>query len=394
VFYDPAIADLDFPAPMPVARPVALLGALKLVVNTAFRFAYPFLPAIGRGLGIELDRAGMLLSVRWMAGLFSPLLLGASGAGRKSRRVILGGVTAFAIGSLITAATGVFWGAVAGFAVLGFAKPLIDIGAQTYVSARVPYSSRARHLGLLELAWAGGLLVGGPLAGWLIDTWGWRAPFWVLGAIAVIGTWAATRVLEPGDDVGTTAAHIVTTPAYPRIAGFLAGIALIGFGHESVLVVLGSWLERDFGLTLLALGGIGTLLGLAELVGEGSMVAFTDRIGKVRSMTIGIVVGGTALVVLSFVASTFRSAIPMLLVTMAGLEFGYIAGFPLASELRPQMRARVLGWMAVATGCGRIVADLLTPRVFGAGGMPLVARIAASAFGLAALLVSRVREAR
>jgi hypothetical protein len=77
---------------------------------------------------------------------------------------------------------------------------------------------------------------------------------------------------------------------------------------------------------------------------------------------------------------------------MAALEFGYIAGIPLASELRPHMRARVLGWFMVATGTGRIVADLLTPRLYLPGGMPVVTRISAACFVLAATLISRVRE--
>ena len=93
----------------------------------------------------------------------------------------------FSIGSIVTAWTGVYVGAVIGFALVGLAKPMIDISSQVYVSERVAYEERARYLGILEIAWAGGLLIGAPLAGWLIENWSWEAPFWVVGSLGVLG---------------------------------------------------------------------------------------------------------------------------------------------------------------------------------------------------------------
>ncbi|HSJ27678.1 MAG TPA: hypothetical protein VLB67_05660, partial [Acidimicrobiia bacterium] len=52
------------------------LVALKLVLNTAVRLVYPFLPAIARGLGITVGQAGALVSVRWVAGFASPIAIG------------------------------------------------------------------------------------------------------------------------------------------------------------------------------------------------------------------------------------------------------------------------------------------------------------------------------
>ena len=51
---------------------IAYLTATRLALNTAWRFTYPFLPAISRGLGISLSQAGLLLSSRSVAGLATP----------------------------------------------------------------------------------------------------------------------------------------------------------------------------------------------------------------------------------------------------------------------------------------------------------------------------------
>ena len=172
---------------------LGLLAGARLVVNTSARFVYPFLPAIARGLGISLEQAGLLLSARWAVGMGVPAYVSLIGKGERLRRLMTVGLLLFAFGAAVTSATGVFLGALVGFVLLGIAKPLYDVAAQSYIAERSPYASRAKYLGMLELTWAGGLLVGAPAAGWLIDRYGWEAPFWVLaalgGALAVAIRW-------------------------------------------------------------------------------------------------------------------------------------------------------------------------------------------------------------
>ena len=149
---------------------------------------------------------------------------------------------------------------------------------------------------------------------------------------------------------------------------------------------IGCWLEDSFGMTLLALGWVGTLIGVAELIGEGSMVAFTDRIGKRNSLAIGIGAGGVLLILLSLVYD--RLVLSMVVLFLAGvvIEFGIISTLPLATELRPRSRARVLSLLAVSSGTGRVAGDLVAPRVFTFGGMRPVTLMA----GLVALVALTV----
>ena len=359
---------------------VATLLLLKLVANTAFRFVYPFLPAIARGLGIDLTQAGALVSVRWASSLATPAVMSLAGRVPGSRRLLIAGLVVFSAGSIVTAWTGVFVGAVVGFALLGLAKPMIDVSAQVYVSERVGYEQRARYLGILEIAWAGGLLIGAPAAGWLIDNWSWKAPFWVVGSLGMLGIALAMLFLEREDGTGNGAG----APDSPgrQVILVLTTIVLFSYAHESVLVTLGGWLETSFGMTLIALGGVGTLIGLAELVGEVTMAGFTDRIGKRNSLALGIGIGGASLLVLSLVSDQLIPAMAVLFVAAVAIEFGIISAIPLTTELRPRARAQTLSLLIVASGLGRAVADLVAPRVFVAGGMRQVTTMA----GLVALI--------
>jgi predicted MFS family arabinose efflux permease len=366
---------------------LATLVLLKLVVNTALRFVYPFLPAIARGLGIDLTQAGMLVSVRWASSLTTPAVMTFSGDVHRTRRLLVAGLTMFGTGSIVTAWTGAFVGAVIGFALAGLAKPMIDIGSQLYVSERVPYRRRARHLGVLEVSWAGGLLVGAPAAGWLIDRWSWEAPFWVLGSLGLVGIGLALLFLDRHDEAASGRATRAPDSPSGQVMLLLGTITLFGFAHEGVLVTLGGWLEGSFAMTLLALGGVGTLLGVSELAGEGAMVAFTDRIGKRNSLALGLGVGCVCLFALAFWSEAVAPALTALAFATVALEFGYISVIPLMTELRPRGRTRILALSVVANGLGRMAGDFVSPRLFTSGGMRLVTIVAAGVVLCAVILV-------
>jgi predicted MFS family arabinose efflux permease len=170
-------------------------------------------------------------------------------------------------------------------------------------------------------------------------------------------------------------------------------MVLFSYAHESVLVTLGGWLEGSFGMTLLALGGVGTLIGIAELIGEVSMAGFTDRIGKRNSLAIGIGMGGVSLLVLSMVSEQLLPAMAVLFVAGVAIEFGIISTIPLMTELRPRARAQTLSLLMVASGLGRATADLIAPRVFATGGMqPVTVMAGLVALGALLIVLLGVRE--
>ena len=88
----------------------ALAGFLvfKLAINTIVRAIYPFLPAIARGLGISLPAAGALVSIRWAASMGAPFVVGTIGRRRPPTALMVLGASLFSLGSIVTAATGVF----------------------------------------------------------------------------------------------------------------------------------------------------------------------------------------------------------------------------------------------------------------------------------------------
>jgi DHA1 family inner membrane transport protein len=111
-----------------VRSSLGFLSAERFVMNTAYRFVYPFLPVIARGLGVPLEQAALLVSARHIAGLATPAVIRV--VGYRPRRLIGTGLVLFIAGSAVTAATNAYIGALIGFALIGIAKPVFDVSSQ------------------------------------------------------------------------------------------------------------------------------------------------------------------------------------------------------------------------------------------------------------------------
>ena len=377
--------------PRSVRSSLAFLSAERLVMNTAYRFVYPFLPVIARGLGVPFEQAALLVSVRHFSGLATPAVSKLAGVGERQRRLIVTGIMLFIVGSAVTALTSVYVGALIGFALLGLAKPVFDVSSQSYVAARVPYERRARYLATFEFTWAGALLIGAPATGWLIASTDWRVPFIVfgvlsLGALAVTGRFIDTdgrRVDQNGDHDRFTSSG----------RNFLLVAGLFALGSEMIVVVFGAWLENSFGLTVVALGGAAFLIGASELAGEGATFAFTDRIGKLRAVLAGLIVSGVGYALLVPASVHLGVGLAVLAIALFGFEFTIVSSIPLASELMPGSRTRYLAWMVVSMSLARGIGAAVGPILFDSFGIPGPALAAlASVVVAAVVLVTGVSE--
>ncbi|MFQ5947573.1 MAG: MFS transporter, partial [Acidimicrobiia bacterium] len=339
---------------------------------------------IGRGLGISLEQAGFLVSARSLAGIATPAVVSVVGRGERRVRLIVAGLAFFVTGTALTAATNAYLGALIGFVLLGVAKPVFDISAQSYLADRTPYARRARYLSVLELTWAGSLLVGAPAAGWLIGRLGWQAPFWALAGLGALSLWAVSWVLE--------ADHHVETGQQARLrldrsaAVLLVVVGLFTLAAEVTIVVFGAWLEDEFALSLVALGGAATLIALAELTGEGTTLAFADRIGKRRTVALGLTISVAAFASLGPLSSSLGWGLGAMAIAFAGFELTIVSTIPLATEVLPAARARFLALLMVAVALARAAGAAVGPALFAWQGLGANTYTSAGT-GLVALLL-------
>ena len=210
---------------------------------------------------------------------------------------------------------------------------MVAPATQAYLGDLVTFERRGTPMALAEFSWSGALIIGVPFVGLLIATWGWQAPFPVLAALGGLLLW---RTL-PND-------------RYPRIAslslrgGFsailkrrsaVAGLGvslLITAANEVVSIVYGLWFEDAFGLAIVALSAATAVIGLGELGGEGLVAGVTDRLGKRRSVAIGISLTALASLALPILGSTLSGALFALFMLYLCFEFTVVSMLPLMTE--------------------------------------------------------------
>ncbi|HKJ54458.1 MAG TPA: MFS transporter [Nitriliruptoraceae bacterium] len=404
------------PGPIPTSPRLGLLSAIRLAGNGAFRFLYPFLPVVAAELGVGDAWAGVLVGALAVGGMASPVVRGwLVGASERPRRLLVLSAAVVTLGTLGVAAAPLAAVAVAALLVMGAGKPLLDAAAISYVSARTTFATRARATSTMELTWAGALVIIAPLAGLVAAATSWRVALAVIALSVALLAVVAHRSLdsdpvEPADlDIGDQA----TRPGFGRSSGtagtvrrprrgiratlgglsptardYLLVVAFAFGALEATFSVFGLWLDRVHGVPLAQLGGFAAIVALGELTGAGLVTLAADRIGKARTLWIGLGVCAAGLAALAL-TTTLSFGIAALAVGLVGSETAIVAAIAIASEVQPEARSRYLAVMFSVTSLTRAVVGGIGPAIFAATGIAGNVAVSVAAAAIAAVLLRR-----
>lgn len=371
--------------------------AIRVVLNTAHRMIYPFLPVFARGLGVDIQTISGLIANRAIAGAVSPFIIPfLEPRGRKFGMLL--GLACFVLGMGIVAfmPTITSFGIALVLALL--AKVFFDPSLTAYVSDHTPYSERGSVVAILEFAWSLAFILGIPAAGWLISLSGWSAPFMVLGVLGIAAFLYLALTLKDSalpshhaEGIFGNAKQILTSPI--SMAAISIGLT-VSAANEVVNIVFGLWLEDSFHLQIAALGAASAIIGLSELGGEGMVFALVDRIGKVRATGLGILANCIAAVLLTFIGRTQVGAMIGLFIFYITFEFTIVSIIPLITEVLPGARVTMLSFAGAGHSVGRALGAWLAPSLYEMGfSYNMGAAIVLNLLGLAAVwYVSRHHE--
>jgi len=392
-------------------RTLATLATIlyaRLLINAQMRLVYPFLPVISRGLGLPLETTALLVGIRSLAGVTSPLYGWL--ADRIDRRIVmLGGLAALVAGAALVAVAPGFGIALIAFVLLGLSRAAYDPTAQAYVSDAVPYERRGQALGITELSWAGSWLIGVPLAGLLIARFGWQSPFTVIALLGVLSL-LATRRLPPAARHADAVIPSGTADAPARderpgsrrrlawlnwpTAAMLAISLLVVTANENLFMVYGAWFESRFGLPVATLGLVSVVISLAELAAAGASAGLVDRVGKQRALLAGLILNALAYLLLPRIVGTLAVTMIAMAVVAMTSEFAIVSALPLVSELAPQARGTVMAMNAALVSVGVMIVSVLAPRPWSSGGLALTTAVSAAMTVIATVLLFSISPRR
>ena len=370
---------------------ILVLTIGRLFLNTGIRMVYPFIPALARGLGVPISDLYTLVLVRNFAGFFSPLFGPMTDRyGRKP--MMVGAMLLFSLGCLLVVVAPGYWVLGATLAVIALAKVIYDPAMQAYLGDVVPYRERGWAIALTELAWAGGLLVGAPAAGFLIEQQGWQAPFLWLGLLGVGAALLLWRYL-PGSPrrVGPAPRWrdlVTTLRRYPVIWAAAAYLMLAMGANETLFIIYGDWMEDSFGLSLTSLGLAAAVIGISEVTGELGVGTAVDRLGKRPVVIVTGCINVLLYLTIPSLSLTLTSALISLFLLFLSFEMTLVGSVPLLTELVPQARGLVMS-MAIAAGAlGRTIGAIIGPIIWETAGFHLTGLVAAVIMGVAVIILA------
>jgi len=377
------------PAPRRLVVELAAVALARFVLNTTRRFGYPFAPALARGLDVPLTSVTSLVALNQGTGLLSPLL-GPLSDRWGPRTMMLIGLTWLAAGMLAAAALPFYATVTLALLLAGIGKSCFDPAVQAFIGARVSWERRGLAIGLVEFAWAASSLVGIPLVGWLIGRHGWRSPFLVLG-ICAVASFALLALLLPRVQPARAAGAgrpsvfhgwrlLVRRRAARGVLGYSVCFAM---ANDTLFVVYGAWLEREFHLPLAQLGVATIAIGAAELAAEVLTALLSDRIGLVRAAVGGVAVTATAYLLLPAAARSLPLALCALFVVFLAFEFTVVTAVGLITEILPDARGTMMGMFGATSGTGRMLGALTGGYVWLWGGLAATSAVAAALAALA-----------
>lgn len=346
-----------------------------MVINTAVRMVYPFLPVFGRGLGVDLWMLSLAVTLRQGAGALGPFLASvADSRGRKTGMAF--GVLLFTCGAALIAV----WPTYPAFVlalILTIVGNLVFIPSmQAYLGDRVPYQRRGRVLGLTEFGWSLSFILGVPLVGFVIARGGWQSPFPILAGLGLLAlgglAWLLPKDPTPDGNLPGFWKNLSSVFAFgPARAGLLMGVSFSA-ANELVNLIFGVWMEDSFGLKIAALGAASAVLGISELGGESLASGLSDWLGKSRAVGAGLFLNSLAALGLPLLGASPTGALIGLFLFYLTFEFTLVSSIPIMTEILPAARATLMATYIAGFSVGRGFGDLMAPTLYG-WGMPAIA---------------------
>lgn len=261
------------------------LSACNFVIGMGAFVVIGLLEPVAEGFGVSRPQAGWLMTVYAIAyAILSPLLVSATGRiGR--RRVLALGLAVFSAGTVLCALAPSLGAAMAGRALAAAGAGMFTPVSAAVAAGLSPPETRGRALAAVVFGLTLAQVAGVPAGGFIAYTFGWRAAFWLILALAAVGialVW--TRVprglrFQPVSlgDLAAVLRDRLAMGAVLFTASFLGAVFILYTYLAPLLSDSMGW-GRD-GITLvLVIYGVGAVIG--NLAG-GWMA---DRLGAVRTL--------------------------------------------------------------------------------------------------------------
>jgi MFS transporter, DHA1 family, solute carrier family 18 (vesicular amine transporter), member 1/2 len=286
----------------PRTRPAVAVAVACIALFTdmlVYGLAIPVLPLLPATVAAGPAATGILF-----AGYAAAMIVVTPVAGRMvdragPRRPLLIGLVGLAVATLLFAAGGPYWLLVLARVLQGVAAGMSWVAGLSLIAAVTPLATRGRWMGVAMSTVSLGVLVGPPLAGLLVQSFGVTAPFLLAAAVALADGVVRLLLVRGAERATDDSAGPLTVLRVPGSWAVVGAVVLGAATIAAIEPVLPLHLAEQYGTGPLALGLLFALAVITGAVANPLVGALVGRADARVLVGIGVTTSALALAGLS-----------------------------------------------------------------------------------------------
>jgi predicted MFS family arabinose efflux permease len=261
------------------------LAAVQFTHLVDFMIVLPLGPQFIRVLQITPQAFGVLVSAYGFAASVSGLLAArfVDRFDRKSALLVL--YSGFILGTLLCGVAANYWLLLVARTIAGGFGGVVAATVLAIVGDAFPAIRRGTAMGVVMSSFSVGLIFGVPLGLYLANTFGWWAPFTILGGLSLLVLTMAAFVLpplrghfaDPSTTESPTLLQVIVHPNHLRAYALMVALVL---GVFMIVPYLATYLVANVGLSETQLPYLYLCGGLTTLLTVTLFGRLSDRYGK------------------------------------------------------------------------------------------------------------------
>ncbi|MFF0815632.1 MFS transporter [Rhodococcus sp. NPDC003318] len=267
----------------PWAQHVLIQAALFLMGADLF-LASPLLPTISEDFGTTVSATAAMVTVFGLSYAVASPLLGALTEHLPRKKVILAGIVVFVTAEALCAIAPSLGWLLAARAIAGIGGALLSPAMWAYVAETAVPRERGRAIARAAAAYAGGQIVGVPLATFAAAALSWRFAFAAVAfGLVVAGgliAWRLRSTVPASLTRVRPAAALRSSFALWRVGPFrmiMAGNFFVQAARLGTYAYAGALFTTKFGFDIGVLGLVGMAVGLGSMTGSMVIGPLIDR---------------------------------------------------------------------------------------------------------------------
>ncbi len=287
------------------------------------------LPIVANDFGVSITLAGLLVSVYALGVAFGAPILTAATSRMPRKSLLLWIMVVFILGNTVAAFAPTFGILLAGRIVSAFAHGVFFSIGSTIAADLVSEDRRASAIAIMFTGLTVATVTGVPLGTFIGQLFGWRATFWGVAALGVIGL-IATSLLVPGNLKKAAPASMKDQIKLITNGRLLLAFAITALGYGGTFVAftfLAPILEEITGFTSHTVSVLLLIYGIAIAVGNTIGGKAANR-NPIRALLMMFVFQAIVLLLFTF-AAPYKVTAVITLFAMGLLAFMNVPGLQL-----------------------------------------------------------------